>query len=353
MTRPIVNPYKRFLREELRTYWECRDRKGLYRQLSEAYALWRAYDYFPYQYVQSRLYDRNCAGDVGKYVPTKLVQGYRNELNPPDARAKAHDKSRFYAALAEAGIHNFPPTLRTLSDGRAQGLDGTPMDKDGVDHFLSVHGPRFFVKPVLGSLGRGTRILDFTQPGQPGPSDLPDCLVQALIVQHDDLMELYPHSVNTIRIDTWITDEGDCIHNAAVQRMGMNGEIVDNWARGGVATGIDLETGLLFPRGRRKNKYADQTIYDRHPETGTVFAGRRVPYWDEVKALTARAARVFLPLRSLGWDVAITAGGPVLVEANVGWHVDFMQQIWGGLADTPLGQAAVRHHRSKTGRRAS
>jgi len=55
---------------------------------------------------------------------------------------------------------------------------------------------------------------------------------------------------------------------------------------------------------------------DRHPETGVTFSGFQLPFWAEVCALARRAARAFLPIRTIGWDFAMTAGGPCLIEGN-------------------------------------
>jgi hypothetical protein len=41
--------------------------------------------------------------------------------------------------------------------------------------------------------------------------------------------------------------------------------------------------------------------------------------WDEAKALAFSAMPYFLPNRTIGWDVAITDDGPVIVEANREW----------------------------------
>ena len=49
------------------------------------------------------------------------------------------------------------------------------------------------------------------------------------------------------------------------------------------------------------------------------LAGFRLPLWEEAKSLVARAATLFLPMRCIGWDVALTPSGPALIEANMWW----------------------------------
>jgi hypothetical protein len=58
-----------------------------------------------------------------------------------------------------------------------------------------------------------------------------------------------------------------------------------------------------------------------HPVTGAPTVGVQLPEWDAVLALVSRAAEAFAPLRAVGWDVAITDGGVVLLEANAWWAI--------------------------------
>jgi hypothetical protein len=53
--------------------------------------------------------------------------------------------------------------------------------------------------------------------------------------------------------------------------------------------------------------------------TGASFAEFRVPFIEDVRDLVTRAALAFTPLRTIGWDVAITDAGPSLIEGNVTW----------------------------------
>jgi len=45
-----------------------------------------------------------------------------------------------------------------------------------------------------------------------------------------------------------------------------------------------------------------------------------LPFWDEACALAETAARHFLPIRTIGWDVALTPEGPVILEGNFWWN---------------------------------
>ncbi len=56
--------------------------------------------------------------------------------------------------------------------------------------------------------------------------------------------------------------------------------------------------------------------YTYNPSTRAPIEGELVPFWREVEALIPRAARLFIELPCLAWDVAVTPDGPRLIEAN-------------------------------------
>ncbi len=135
-------------------------------------------------------------------------------------------------------------------------------------------------------------------------------LVEECLRQHEDMNRLYPNSINTARIVTLYFD-GRTRVVCAYLRIG-NGGVVDNFNSGGMLTRIDVETGaLLFDAVDKAG-----TVYAAHPLTGTPIKGFVVPHWQECLALVTRAAQVVPQIGYVGWDVASTPDGPVLVEGN-------------------------------------
>ncbi len=156
---------------------------------------------------------------------------------------------------------------------------------------------------------------------------------------------LYPRSVNTVRIDTLI--DGNTVHSsAATLRLGTGGAHVDNLSRGGLTVPIDLATGRLAGPGRRMPCFATR-FYPRHPDTGVRFEEVPLPHWQQLRGLVERGARALAPLGMLGWDVALTVDGPVLLEANANWGEDLFQ-LNRGLRDTPAGRLALAWYRDGT-----
>lgn len=136
-------------------------------------------------------------------------------------------------------------------------------------------------------------------------------LVEELICQHPQMNLLCPDSVNTIRIVTVATEQAVEIAYALV-RIGHGGKAVDNVCAGGMYTVVDENGVLPFPAFCDR----DACYYEAHPVTGTPFPGFRIPYYPQALELCRRAAREVPQLGYVGWDVAITPDGPVMVEGN-------------------------------------
>jgi hypothetical protein len=68
-----------------------------------------------------------------------------------------------------------------------------------------------------------------------------------------------------------------------------------------------------------------EMIYEKHPLTGLDFIGFQVPCIAEVKELVTEAAKILPDCRYVGWDVAISEKGPLLVEGNGRPSVDLPQ----------------------------
>ncbi len=153
--------------------------------------------------------------------------------------------------------------------------------------------------------------------------ELTGYLLQAKVQQHDHLNALAPSTTNTVRVVTFL-DHTNTVHiHFTIFRLGRQGNVADNWDRGGISVAIDPATGVLGA-GLLKPKYGGQWL-EVHPDTGVRFTGQQLPYWEEIVALCRQAARVLPKVRSVGWDVAITPTGPVLIEGNPDWDLPMVQ----------------------------
>lgn len=137
-------------------------------------------------------------------------------------------------------------------------------------------------------------------------------LIEEVVVQCDEMNKLYPCAINTVRILTVYRYDEKVKIIAAYQRIGNNGNIVDNFNGGGMTAPIDEKTGIIkFPAMDKK-----KNIYYEHPMTKTKIVGFKIPKYKEAIKLVKIAAKVIPEIRYVGWDIAITDKGPVIIEGN-------------------------------------
>ena len=206
---------------------------------------------------------------------------------------------------------------------------------------------RLFLKPRGGQQGQDVRVVDVA----PDPDGIPcassaagtqslaafldalpmeageghgrSCegyLVQGFIEQHPAVAAFNPWSVNTVRIITFRRLSGEVTIDAAFLRTGRAGAQIDNWSQGGLVADVDLATGAVT-RAFGSLKHEAPRRVATHPDSGVAFEGLVLP--DRPRALDAcsKAARVFSGVRWIGWDVAMTPAGPVIVEGNSDWSI--------------------------------
>lgn len=221
-------------------------------------------------------------------------------LNGPDSHAILGDKIRFHRDFADL-------------TGR-EWIDAAKATTAELSDFAQRH-PRVIAKPSHGEGGAGitiyatAEIRDFAQ-WQSQLIDREQTLLENVLAQHEALAELYPNSVNTVRMITYL-DSDDTLHFiAAVLRIG-NGDVIDNFASGGMFTMLDDSGVALYPGVDKQSN-----VYWSHPATGVKITGFQVPRYDEIIAMVEKAARRLPTVPYVGWDIAVTPEGPALIEAN-------------------------------------
>ncbi len=137
-------------------------------------------------------------------------------------------------------------------------------------------------------------------------------LCEETILQNDEMNKLCERSVNTIRVCTLVSDSGKPHLIYALLRIGSGKNDVDNVTSGGMYTLLSKGGEITHPA------FCDKTVsyYKEHPHNGFPFIGFKVPFFKEAVDLCLKAALVERRIRYVGWDIAITPKGPVLVEGN-------------------------------------
>lgn len=172
---------------------------------------------------------------------------------------------------------------------------------------------KFVYKPLDLALGQGFRIYDVEDNDikilYKDIINLDNGILEDYIYQHDDMKSI-AESVNTIRILTF-NNFNKCNILAAILRMGVN-SYVDNFSAGGIVASIDIKTGKVCTKG--VDKY--QNEYYEHPVSKIKIDDIKIPYWDRVLKLVEECYDVIPEVRYIGWDIAITNDGPVIIEGN-------------------------------------
>lgn len=158
-------------------------------------------------------------------------------------------------------------------------------------------------------------------------------LIQECLVNHAALRDLSP-GITSLRITSCRTENGNFeVTNATLKIAFAGDSAVDNFHRGGGVAAVDVGTGML---GQASDSWQAHPCvwHDAHPATGARIAGRILPLWPETRDLVVRAHRLFPDRIMLGFDVAVTDRGPVIIEGNVQSGCDMIQRT----SDLPVGR---------------
>ncbi|MGH8579603.1 MAG: sugar-transfer associated ATP-grasp domain-containing protein [Gammaproteobacteria bacterium] len=187
---------------------------------------------------------------------------------------------------------------------------------------------RLFCKPQHGIKGAGAFTLQFKNShallnGKPVNreqlSSAMQCayMVQPVIQQHDLLAQFHPKSLNTIRMITFNLPEGIELFLTHL-RMGAEGQINDNNNASRAIVRVHQDSGRLYDVG-----YSIQSehlsLASAHPTTGIKFANQAIPHFNACCELAIAAHKEIPEMLSIGWDIAITPSGPLLLEGNDDW----------------------------------
>ena len=148
--------------------------------------------------------------------------------------------------------------------------------------------------------------------------------IEEKISNHSSLDALYPHALNSMRIAIARTGDGKWHCLNPFLKIGRGGSRIDNMSAGGLFVGLD-ENGVA---GSAYCKH-DDSEFDVHPDTGVAIKGFKVPYFKEALELAEEASKTFGFMQTFGWDMAVTPNGPMIIEANTGWHFKAVQQRLG------------------------
>ena len=284
----------------------------------------------------------NLSPDERKaYLSKKKSLRIRNVLNPRSHMQLVEDKVEFYRYCNRLGIPT-PHTYAIVTPAQVITFDGQLLETASQwesmlqDEIKS----EFIAKPAKGVYGRGFDIFRRVDGGFLNTQGMifsaqdlrirfaTDCrydsyILQERIYNHPDIRRFSgTGGLQTVRFNTFITDSGEVDLLFYMMKMISGNNLTDNFDTGNtgnmIAVGEKTCGQLLYAFTLDTSGYGMHRI-DRHPVSGRTFRDFEIPYWASARELVMNLAPKFLPLRTIGWDVAITENGPKLLEGNIWW----------------------------------
>jgi hypothetical protein len=286
--------------------------------------------------LDMRVPESALAATVAKRTLVEL----QARVNPGRFVCLTEDKAIFYAYCGALGLP-VPRLFGVVTRPASFSATGQPLcDPADWRSFVASLPDQFVVKPSQGVYGRGVEIFRRDEGGFTGSLSgrhaaetmnnafFTDARYSRFVVQerlrtHQRLQELSgtPY-LQTVRMVTHVDDQGVCRVSCAFLRIITGEAVVDNFdggRYGNLLSLVELSSGTLeIAVGAAPDGIGIVRI-PQHPRTGILFQDFRLPDWEAACALVTRAAILFLPMRTLGWDIALTSDGPRIVEANEQW----------------------------------
>lgn len=315
----------------------------VHRQLVHQWAVCARFGFDTDTYYRYRMYELEGIGGAAMFLPideNMAIRAYLYDTIGVDPDGLA-DKRNFYRTCIRHGLP-VPRTVADFEDGHVTWWPGTePGELPPLDLFskearnIKGRGAARWVwqgdgcyRDEAGASVTGAQVIErFRDSSRAAPF-----ILQVRLANHARIEQLAPSTLCTIRIVTFHAAGGEPVHLDSAFRVAGRSSAVDNFSQGGLACPVLAGTGELLP-GVLKDLHLTMVRHDVHPATGSQVRGFRLPGWHRALDLTLRAHRVFYEYPSIGWDVALTPDGPVLVEANYNWNAATTQQASG----RPLG----------------
>ena len=156
-------------------------------------------------------------------------------------------------------------------------------------------------------------------------SSLNDYLIQERFVQVGFSHDIYPVSLNTIRICTMIDPENNQPFIAyAIHRFGsQDSGYTDNFSTGGISARIGLDGKLS--KGKSVDKEGKIHTFEFHPLSNKRIFNEQIPAWENITWSLLEMIRRMPYLKHVGWDVIFSNGEIYILECNIGPGVNLIQ----------------------------
>jgi hypothetical protein len=330
--------------------------KSVITQFREMTALWFGQMIDPPSYYAQELFRPDRLAQSSQYLTrfeTKngILKSINEYFPSPYDTDEMSDKAQFARGCAN---HNIPhaQTLAVI------GQDDIAWAMDPEDLCFDLFCKRQRGKGAIGAeafkfIGKGqfcgaagkhysvTELISHLREFSDGRS----ILIQRWLRNHDSIEDLAHASLITFRVITCMNEDQNVEVTDAMLRV--LADLEPAWKSvcldGEFAAPISLASGRLgLLTG--DNMRTSCKRYQSHPVTHAKVQDRVIEHWPAIAALAVRCHQSFGHRLMIGWDIALTPQGAVVLEGNTKFDVMFLQRVQNRPAgNSRLGQLLELH----------
>jgi hypothetical protein len=296
---------------------------------SEVWKSWRKWNEFPFVYFIEHLWaKRDGYSEPENFTPLIRYEVYRDRRLTLQAKLTIDSKVFMSKFLRAVGAPHPVPVVYSDSGRLFCGSNRLITESADLSGILaSVKTSKIFLKLDNSYGGKAVTVFSATENGYKSSNGeilgfeylqrlaaTTNFICQEGLQQIAALSALNPTSINTVRVMTKLRTAGVEVI-AAILRVGRAGSLVDNGGVGGLSCEVDLATwGTTGTAVQLNGVFFD--FFTCHPDSGEAFGDIVLPFQQETLNLVKSLAVLFPGCPVLGWDIAITPNGPVIVEVN-------------------------------------
>ena len=305
----------------------------------------------------------------GKYSPTEIFM--MDLLNPAISdeenkgmisaesflryQVKVNPSSHVYLTEDKVSFHNFcvqnnlptPELIASIDTnfGSFWGNDNPIISEKNFLDGLKKYPYDIICKPTQGAHGKQVTNLHFVDE-EHILIDYPDIslaeFIHSIFEEPDSTYifqkKLYSHwdivkftgnrMLQTMRIRTYLDNNNQPHILDQTIKFPVKGSVVDNFVFGtsnNRLCHVD-KNGLLISTLVNCDKKHHLLKHDYVKNSTGEISSFQIPLWEQCVKLVLNAQSLFSPLKTIGWDVAITNDGPILIEGNAYWDPHTRQE---------------------------
>ncbi len=328
------------------------ERKSILKIFFELVYLLLLYRTLPSHYFSRYLFKKDKA-NISDYFPSQFLYAIKARFNEQGVRSILDNKLFFDFYFRKLHFNNLPPIW--MYNHRNLFVIGEEHvhinnEQDFINLIARVinnnsSDKTVFIKKTYGSYGGANIYKIHVDDLENQPVKISALyneiiksgfLFQETIKQHPEMNRFNSSCLNTMRLDTFINSNGSIEIISGYLKSNLKNHYIDNERSGACEIPIHLETGKLKKHGHMTIKYNGLVRPTEHPTTKTVFENFTIPHFDQAKELAIKAAGSMPGLRLVGWDVAIGADGPLLIEGNSDYDMAANDLSYGGYRSNPI-----------------